>query len=224
MLNRFCLLDLETIPALDCEQWLSPFEADRRLTDQAKIAADIAKKRQEQLESAALDPDLNQIIAFGWQTESMDFPNISVCTAPEDEPGLLEVIWQLVNPSRPMVGYGASFFDLGVLVRRSQLLGVSVPSWVYKQGKYRHDNVIELADYLTLNGMIEQKKGRTLDYHCKRLGIGVPDTMTGKDVPQAVAEGRFTDVTAHLTADLTRIRLLAERLGVIDQVREEAVL
>lgn len=215
MLTRYCLLDLETATAPDCERWLPPIEPDKRFTDPAKVEADLATKRAAQITMAALDPDLNQIVAFGWQTEEMTRPSATVCVSESGERVMLEMIWQTVTLTRPMVGYGLTWFDAGVLVRRSQLLGVLVPSWVYRQGKYRHDAIIELADRLTLNGMIEQKKGRTLEYHCKRFGIHVDDPVTGKDIASLWEAGDLQAITSHVTGDIDRIRQLAERLCVI---------
>lgn len=267
MLTRYCLLDLETISAPDALDWLppvlpdpkmvaeleTPVEADKRLTDPVKIAADIAKKtlakselpakieadiaerKAAQFAAAALDADVCQIIAVGMQTEEMPRPAAFILTTEAIESNTIEWVWQLVTLSRPMVGYGLTWFDLGVLVRRSQLLNVLVPSWVYKQGKYRHDVVIELADYLTLNGMIEQKKGRTLDYHCRRFGIQVDDAVTGKDVAELWKNGDHESITKHVIGDIDRIRQVAERLGRIpvggsparllptEQEKEEAV-
>lgn len=222
MLTRYVLLDLETIAAPDVRDWLPPVEADKRLTDVTKIHADLALKLAVQLEMAPLDPDLCQIAAFGWQTEAQHEPMTLLCTAPGDEAAGLNVVWSLLSKTRPMVGYGLTWFDAGVLVRRSQLLGVLIPSWIYTQGKYRHDCIVELSDYLTLNGMIEQKKGRTLDYHCRRFGIYVEDAISGKDVGKAWADERYDTVRLHLEADIRRIRQLAERLKVIPSTPAEA--
>jgi hypothetical protein len=224
MVNRFCLLDLECVAAPDAEQWLSPAEPDKRLTDPTKIAADIAKKRAEQIARAALDADLCMIVCFAWQTESDREPQTILAEDTTAETRALNHIWGIVSLTRPMAGYGLIWYDLGVLVRRSQLLGVLVPSWVYKQGKYRHEGVIELSDYLTLNGVIDQQRGRGLDYHCRRLGIQVEDAITGKDIGALWAEGRIEQIRQHCRSDLVRIRGLAERLGVIQPALVEQVL
>lgn len=215
MLNRYLLLDLETTCAHDAEQWMTPPEADKRLTDPAKIADDLAKKKAAQLETAPLDPDLCQIVAFATHLHSGE-PSVRVTTTVDDERDALDIVWGYALEGVPFVGYGLTWFDLGVLVRRSQLLGVPVPRRIYEQGKYRHPAVIELADYLTLNGMIEQKKGRGLDYHCRRLGLHVEDAHSGKDVAALWQAGDLAAIEAHALADLQRIRQLAAALGVIE--------
>ena len=214
MVSRFLLLDVETIAAEGCEKWLPSVEADARLTDPVKIAADLAKKQTALLERAPLDADLNKIIAFGWRS-SRGQDCVLATPTETAEKDCLELVWQYVAEGIPLVGYGLSWFDAGVLVRRSQLLGVDVPERFYEQGKYRHPLIIELADRLTLNGMIEQKKGRGLEYHCQRFGITVEDAHTGKDIAELWRMRDMGGILAHCGADLQRIRLLAQRLGVI---------
>lgn len=214
MLNRYCLLDLETIPAPDAPAWLPKIDAPSNYKDEAKIAAYIAEEGSKQLAQAGLDADLCTIVAAGWQKDNGS-PCVVYVSDTDAERNVLNLIWSFVSASRPMVGYGLTWFDAGVLVRRSQLLGVTVPAAMYEQGKYRHPMIVELADRLTLNGMIDQKKGRGLDYHCKRLGIQIEDEYTGKDIAGLHAAGNVEAIKAHCLADITRLRLLAERLQVI---------
>ena len=109
-----------------------------------------------------------------------------------------------------MLGYGLTWFDAGVLVRRSQLLSVRVPSEFYRQAKYRHDWIVDLADYQRLNGLIElsteQRKGRGLEWYCKRFGIDVEDAHDGADVAQLWKAGNLDAIKAHCAADLLRPR------------------
>ena len=186
------------------------------------LPANVQGETLKALDRAALDPDCCRIICAGWQGPLDAEPQIRICTTDQQEIETLTTLWErrieLVDAmwqAPPFLGYGLTWFDLGVMVRRSQILGVSVPEAIYKQGKYRHDLIIELADYLTMNGMIDQKKGRGLEYQCRRLGITVPDDYTGKDVGQLWKDGNVQGIRDHCQADLTRIRLLAERLGVI---------
>lgn len=218
MLNRYCLLDLETIASPEASQWLPDINPPSNWKDEAKIAAYVAEEGMKLLERAPLNPELCRIIAAGWQTEG-DAPCVMYVPDVDAERKLLNHIWLMVSKTRPMVGYGLTWFDAGVLVRRSQLLDVLVPAVMYEQGKYRHPLIVELADRLTLNGMIEQKreekKGHGLDYHCQRLGIQVEDAHTGKDVAELYAAGNVEGIKNHCLADIQRIRLLAERLRVI---------
>ncbi len=219
MLTRYCLLDLETIALPDARTWLGEVTAPANYSKPDSIAAYIRDETERLITRAPLDPDLCSICVVGcqpWNAEGW----VRKVLNPQDERDVLTRVWGIVNATCPMVGYGLTWFDAGVLVRRSQFLGVRVPEGFYEQGKYRHPWITELADRVTLNGLIEQKKGRGLDYHCRRLGIEVPDDFTGADVAALWAEGAHDAVAAHCMADLTRIQRLAERLYVIPEVRE----
>ena len=217
MLTHWICLDCETIAAPDAEQWLPPVTANRTLKDPEKIAADLAAKKAEQMDGLALDPDLCQIVVIGLDIPTRPTPLMLT----GDEAQILRDCWGLMHvQSAPIVGYGLTWFDLGVLVRRSQLLRVPVPEWAYKQGKYRHDRLIELSDYLTLNGLIDQKKGRGLEYHCRRFGIEIADTITGADVGRAWADGHQDLVIDHCRADLARVKGVAQALGLIELAKE----
>lgn len=225
------------------EEFNTPIQAARNLKDPEKIKADIAAKEAriamlpaliEQdiaerkaalLEAGALDADLCQIVAFGYQP-GHGSRDVVVAQNEKEERIALAFIWSLMKTPHatavPFIGYGLSFYDLGVLVRRSQLLGVEVPEFIYEQRKYNHPLIVDLADRLTLNGMIEQKKGRGLDYHCKRLGITIEDPHTGKDIADLWKAGDIAGIAAHCVSDLRRISQLAQRLGVIPMASEES--
>lgn len=222
MLTRFCLLDLECVALPDALDYLPKIEAPGNYTKKESIDAYVQAETMKALDRAALDAECCQIVAFGLHAHTMPEPTVLLAADEAEEARRLEWVWQSINATTPMVGYGLTWYDAGVLVRRSQILGVPVPTGFYKQGKYRHDWIVELADYLTLNGMIEQKKGRGLDYHCRRLGINVPDSHTGQDIAALWKAGDLTGIHAHCLADLGRIRLLAERLRVIEPVPAHA--
>lgn len=220
MLNRYVILDVETIGAPDAEQWIGEITAPGNYSKPDTIAKYLTEEKANRIARAPLDADLCRIVAFGMQSHVHDAPVVFIAHTEEDERDCLQQVWLNVNATTPMLGYGVSWFDAGVLVRRSQLLGVTVPSGMYEQGKYRHPWIVELADRLTLNGMIDQQKGRGLDYHCKRFGITVDDPYSGKDVAQLWADGNIEAIKSHCLADLSRIRQLAERLQVIQPVQE----
>ncbi len=222
MLTRFVLLDLECVALPDAVDYLPKIEAPGNYTKQDSIDAYVQAETMRQMSRAALDPDCCQIVAFGFQDALMGAPRVMLAADETEEARRLESIWQMINRTTPMVGYGLTWYDAGVLVRRSQILGVKVPSEFYKQGKYRHEMIVELADFLTLNGMIEQKKGRGLDYHCRRLGISVPDSHTGSDIAELWRAGDLEGIEAHCQADMWRIRLLAERLDLVPAIPAHA--
>ena len=214
MLTRWTLLDLECVALPNAKDYIPTIQAPANYTKPESIDAYVTAETAKALDKAGLDPDTCRIVCAGL-IEHDGAEHVLIATDDDQERAILERVWRSVNRTTPMVGYGLTWYDAGVLVRRSQLLGVKVPAEFYKQGKYRHDWIVELADYLTLNGMIEQKKGRGLDYHCKRFGIQVEDAYSGKDIAALWREGNVEGIKAHCAADIERIRLLAERLDVI---------
>jgi hypothetical protein len=53
-----------------------------------------------------------------------------------------------------------------------------------------------------------------LDFYAKRFGFEAPaDALTGKDIGQAVTDGRWGDVQQHVRADVIKTAQLAARLG-----------
>lgn len=222
MLTRYCLLDIETAALDNARDYLPKIEAPSNYVKAEVIKAYVDGETMKALDRAGLDPDTCQIICVGFHWWNTAEPATFTVRDTDAEKSLLQIVWDHIRAGGSLIGYGLTWFDAGVLVRRSQILGVPVPAQFYKQGKYRHDLIIELADYLTLNGMIEQKKGRGLDYHCKRLGIAVDDPHSGADVGQLWKDGNVDAIRSHCLCDLQRIRLLAERLGVIQPVQVPA--
>lgn len=219
MLTRWTIIDLETVAVDDAAKWLPTIEPDGRLTDAAKIAADIERKRTAMIDRGGLDPDLCRIVCAGIR-EHDGAEHIMLASTDDGERAILERIWRSINRTTPMLGYGLTWFDAGVIVRRSQLLGVKVPLDFYRQAKYRHDMIVDLSDYLTVNGLIdfrpEQRKGRGLDFYCRRFGIEVADDHDGSDVAELWREGNIAAIKAHCAADIERIARLAEHLDVIE--------
>ena len=242
------VVDLETVPIPNAEQYLDPVEsiaepdyslimAAKNLTDPVKIAADLEKRRQaareayheqcqqqahkrcELLERCALDLDLCRIVALGWQREDCKAPDVFTCVTEEREAGVLRLFWDDLD-DRSTVGYNSLSFDLPVLMRRSLYLGVPAPR--PNLNKYR-TNHLDLQQVLSHEGT---KPYRSLNWYCKRWGITVADDITGKDVARLVAEGNWEAVQAHCRADVLKTKALAERVGVLQRyaVPVESVL
>ncbi len=197
------VFDIETAPLPDAGDYLEPVEAPGNYKDPAKIAAIIAEKQAEQLSKCALDVDLCRVVAIGaWREGAEPWTMVDM-----NEADLLREWWALAA-DRHLVGFNCLALDLPVLLRRSLYLGVDEP---YIQiEKYKHPQVTDLMQVLSYNGML---KFRGLSFYCKRFGIDVPDTMKGSDIGQAVTEGRWADIEAHVLADVRKTAMLAAKLG-----------
>lgn len=214
--SRRLIFDIETAPIADAAEFLEPATAPDNYKDQSKIDAYIKAKNAENLERCGLDIDLCRMVALGLQLEGDDTVSAEVAKTEADERVLLAQFW-LMARDRHLVGFNCLGFDLPVLLRRSLYLGIQTP--FIQVDKYKHPQVTDLMRLLDFNGAI---KSRSLAFYCKRFGIPDTDPLKGADIARAVAEGRWSDVLNHVTADVQKTAALAERLGVTKSVTEGA--
>ena len=200
------IFDLETLAMPDAEAYLEPVAAPANYKDAEKIKAYQLEKRAELLGRCALDPDLCTIVAFGCMRDISDVPT---CYFDVNEVDLIRLAWTHLESASTLIGYNILSFDLPVLIRRSQYLGVPVPA--INLDRYRTPH-IDLMERLSFNGKL---KYRGLDFYCKRFGIAFEDPYSGKDIAQLVADGQWDAVAAHCLADVRKTHALAQRLGYV---------
>lgn len=206
------VFDIETAPLAEAGEYIEPAEAPANYKDLEKIAAFVREKNAENLNRCGLDADLCRVVAIGWQSERDEQPLTMHLGHGVSEAMLLKSFWQ-VAAGRHLVGFNCLSFDLPVLFRRSLYLGLDTPNIVID--RFKHPQVTDLIQVLSYNGTL---KLRGLSFYAKRFGIDIPDTLTGADIAQAVAEDRWDDIAAHVKADVTKTARLAEKLGSFRQV------
>lgn len=213
--------DIETCGLPNAADFLEPVQPDGRLTDPAKIKADIAAKEAARSEKLALDWNVGRIAAIAWWTERDGMSHLACPTEIQERYALTE-FWDDVK-HRSIVGFNIKGFDLRFLVRRSQLLYVTYP--VLDFGKYSKKGIVDLYQELTFgDGHYDQGcMKRSLKQFCKRFGIPVNDAIDGKDIPALVAAGKWDEVVAHAVSDVELTVALARRLRVIRATVEEPV-
>lgn len=199
------VFDIETAPLAEAGVYIEPAEAPANYKDPVKIAAAVAEKNAENLAKCGLDVDLCRVVAIGIQRDSDSEP---FTMTGDDEAFMLIRFW-LEAADRHLVGFNCLGFDLPVLFRRSLYLGVTVPRIAID--RFKHPQVTDLMQVLSFNGVLRL---RGLSFYAKRFGIDIPDTMTGADIAQAVSEGRWADVEAHVKADVQKTAALASKLGL----------
>lgn len=229
---------LEPIP--DAVPDESPIEADKRLVDPAKIAADIDKKhlarieanrdaqakveqrRVERIQKAALDWNVGRIVALAWWTEHGGAV-VRLCQNETEERAAVVEFW-IECRHRALVGFAIKGFDLRFLIQRSRLLSIPHP-WL-DLGKYTRKGVYDLFLDLTFNdGTYDSgPMRRTLKAFSKRFGIAVNDDIDGAEIPALVDAGEWEKVKQHVESDLGLTLALAHRLGVVREIPVEAVL
>lgn len=209
-MSEWTAFDLETISVPSAAEYLEPVSAPSNYKDPVKIAAYIEEGTAKALRDAALDIDLARVVAIGMQIEGESEPSAYYIEDERQERLMLQNFWAGFTPTTRLVGFRIRTYDIPLLVRRSQLLGIAYPD--INLDRYRSTQVIDLYDRLTFNGAVDGKK---LDTYCKLFGIEVEDGITGKDVAACVAAGDFAAVVKHALADVDQVVQLASKLGVI---------
>lgn len=209
------VIDIECIGSPGAKDFLDPVKAPSNYKDPVKIAAYCAEEFDKRVATAALEADLCEVVAVGWQHP--DTPAIVYTRDKSDEAELIAALWDEID-QRAIIGFNILGYDLPVLIRRSQLLGVTYPN--LNLDKYRSPH-IDLLRRLTFNGELTY---RSLGFYLRRFGIPHDDKAKGSDIAQMVAEGRWADVASHCRADVEGTAALARRLGWLPQVEQaEAV-
>jgi hypothetical protein len=210
------VIDVETAPIEDVDDYLSnDHAAPANYKNPEAIAKYVAEAKGQERASASLNIDLCRLVAVCYQAigQPLD-PKGWTAVDDDDERDMLTALWTMLRGQYgPATLYGHNIlnFDVPVLLRRSLYLGVTPVQ--YDLGKYRHDRIVDTQQILSYNGML---KYRSKDFYCKRLGINVPDTITGKDVGACIARGDYATPYDHCVADVRKEYLLAQAIGAIN--------
>lgn len=229
--------DCETYRIPNAAEFLEPVEAepvkaDGRLTDQAKIAADLAKKEaaeaervrvatQKQLDDCSLNPFLARIVALGWSWANEDVVTVKLAATESAEATLLTEFWQMVfdplSGVMPLVGFKSRSFDLPLMVTRSMLLGIKAPPINLDRWRSPHPDV---ERELSQQEAIKFPKGQgSLRWFAKRFGLPMDDAFSGSEIAQLVESGNWDAVTSHCAWDVRTTKAIAARIGLIKSGR-----
>jgi hypothetical protein len=115
------------------------FKAPANYSDPIKIAAVVTEKRNEWLEKAALCATTGTVLAIGLRCDGKNLVFGSGDEA-QDLRGFWAQVEKAAREGSVMVGFNIERFDLPFLVRRSWVLGVTVPMGVYA-GRYLNHHV-----------------------------------------------------------------------------------
>ena len=159
--------DIETgpLPENVIESFFDSVKPDRRIKDPAKIAANIAEKRQAMMEEATLKPHLSKVLAIACGEH--------IFHSATDEAGVLNDFWDVIHSAHNkggalFVGYCSAGFDLPFVMKRSWALGVHMPDWVF-DGRYTHKSFVDAAIVLACG---RREDIVSLDVAARLLGIG----------------------------------------------------
>ncbi len=184
--------------------------------DPEKITAKIEACRKSHYEQffarAALSASTGQVLAIGYYdgpTQSFDV----IGQGDNDESDLLDLFWSSwLEDSRPYIGLNIHDFDLPFLVRRSWILGVSVPPNVF-DGRYFSSSFIDLRK-LWLCGQRATDTKSSFDELARAFGTaGKPDGLDGSQFAELWWSDREKAVE-YLREDVTQPAVWARAMGV----------
>jgi hypothetical protein len=210
--------DIETAPVAGASDWIEPGDPPKNYTKPETIDAWKRDDAIKQLEKCALDLDLCRVVSIAWARND-DAPVAVLVPDLDTERGALEQFWrECREPGITLVGFNTLQFDLPVLVRRSQYLGVSVP-WL-SLNKHRHPGIMDLMQMLSFDGLV---RARSQAFYCRRFGVtaGADDRHTGADIGRLVEAGDWEAVRVHVLADVEKTRALYRK--VVRPVRQIGV-
>jgi DNA polymerase elongation subunit (family B) len=141
-----------------------------------------------------------------------------------DEVELLTAFWDVARHYDDIATFNGRGFDVPFLYLRSAVLGVPISKKNWLGYRYAVEPHCDLAEQLTFYG-VSGREGAArrfnLDFYCKAFGIDSPKAhgVTGMDVSQLVAEGKFREIAEYCLRDVHATvqlyRLWKERLAGI---------
>ena len=141
-----------------------------------------------------------------------------------DESELLTAFWDVAKHYDSVVTFNGRGFDVPFIYLRSAVLGVPITrkNWLgYRYATEPHCDLAEQLTFYGVSGRYGAARRFNLDFYCKAFGIESPKShgVTGLDVNQLIADGRFREVAEYCLRDVHATvhlyRLWKERLAGI---------
>lgn len=206
------IVDIECVAIDAASDFLEPIDAPDHYKKPEAIAKYIAEATAKAVDRCALDPDLCRIVAIG-HGEADGEDHCILIRDEEIERATLQAFWKHVidahGHARRLISFNGFGYDLPVLMRRSQYLGVAHP--ILSCDRYRSEH-IDLMQALSFRGAI---KPHSLKFYASRFGMPVEDNVHGSEIAALVKKGDWGGVESHCRSDLKLTRFLAQKLRLI---------
>lgn len=124
-----------------------------------------------------------------------------------DELELLCAFWDVARRYETIVTFNGRSFDVPFLYLRSALLNVPITrkDWLgYRFATEPHCDLAEQFTFYGVSGREGAARRFNLDFYCKAFGIESPKSqgVTGLDVNDLVAQGRFRELAEYCLRDV----------------------
>lgn len=188
----------------------------------AMLEQEQQRREREVVSRAALKAETGRVLAIGyWRGDVSDGDQFHIDgeqSGADDEPLVIERFWKryhkLAAAKAKLVGFNIHGFDLPFLVRRSYILGVTVPESVLVQGRYWSDTFVDL--------MARWQCGQFRDQYIKLDTLARCLGLPGKNGDGAEfarlwlgSEEERQQAVAYLRNDLVMTAEVGKRLGVV---------
>lgn len=141
-----------------------------------------------------------------------------------DELELLTAFWEVAKHYDEIITFNGRGFDVPFLYLRSAILNVPISrkNWLgYRYATEPHCDLAEQLSFYGVSGREGAARRFNLDFYCKAFGIESPKAqgVTGMDVNQLLAEGKFREIAEYCLRDVRATvelhRIWRERLSGI---------
>ena len=190
--------DLETIADRTMMGILPEIKPNGRLTDPAKIAADIEEKKNKQIADMGLDPMMNMICCAGWCSERGSGCLSIETDTHEAEKKLLIDFWDLLSEYDYFITFNGRSFDLRCMLLHGITHGIR-PSVNIDKGRYNKGNHSDLR--LILAGDNQFAKGKLDFFAQKYLGDQKTKGIDGEMVQSYFDMGLHEDIAEYCRKD-----------------------
>lgn len=217
---RYLILDIETLPIANVAEFVrkEDMKAPPNYTKPESIAKYIEEEYPAKLAAAALDMDLARVCAIGAMWHGEEVQATALPTEVYERTALMNLAASVAPSQRDpvcIVTFNGHGFDLPLLMRRARYLDVEFPRINLDRYKSHH---IDLYEELKLKR--NDIKAHGLRWYMRRLGWtdlleADPLKDGGADVGQAAADGRWSDIAAHVRVDILGTYRLGQWMGVI---------
>jgi predicted PolB exonuclease-like 3'-5' exonuclease len=202
------IFDIETgaLPRKQLQEQMPEFAPPGNIKDPKKIALKLAEKEAKFMADAALNAETLQVLAIGmYDDETEEVTIITENTETETIGKFWDKVCTGVSLTEELIGFNSNNFDIPVLVRRSYILGLSVPHNLRQ--RWIPDFCIDLMEMWQCG---DRQKRISLDRLCKLCGLEGKNG-SGKYFSQMFEEDREGAIE-YLINDIKITAKLAKRM------------
>ena len=195
---KICSWDFETIKDSSRVDFLPEIKPDKRIVIPAKIEANIAKKKQEQIDKMALNPAFAIPCVFGWHDGNETHSLILEEETPAAEKDLLIKIWKELKKYEQFVTFNGMSYDVPVLLMRSMIHHVQ-PTVKISRKRYSNQNHCDVR--MVFGDWDKFAVGKLPYFSMLLLGKSSKDELSGDQVQEYWDMDLKDDIAKYCEAD-----------------------